>query len=139
MYTFVTRVEKKYPRAWIFLAQYKSTQNLQISQGYIFYSLQHFTAKLCSFTKFKMGLQAVEIFLPLSNFLKSRLQVKVPLDIDAFYLLDRMRARQWKLHLDLTMNGWRSIYCDRKWGEVSRTNKNLKWTEQRPVTTCDDL
>ena len=39
-------------------------------QGYTFYSIQHFTTKLCNFTKFTMLFQDVEIFLPVSDFFK---------------------------------------------------------------------
>ena len=45
-------------------------QNLSTSQGYIFYSLQHFTTKLRNFTKHRMLFQAVVIFLPISIFFK---------------------------------------------------------------------
>ena len=34
--------------------QYKSIQNLQTLEGYIFYILQHFATKLCNFTNFSM-------------------------------------------------------------------------------------
>ena len=44
------------------------------SQGYIFNSSQHFTTKLCNFTKFRMLFQAVVIFFPIRFFLKSRLK-----------------------------------------------------------------
>ena len=34
--------------------QYKSIQNLQTLEGYIFYILQHFATKLCNFTYLSM-------------------------------------------------------------------------------------
>jgi hypothetical protein len=37
-----------------FRTQYKSIQNLQTLQGYIFCILQHFATKLCTFTHFSM-------------------------------------------------------------------------------------
>ena len=40
------------------------------SQGYIFHILEHFTTKLCSFTKFRMLFQDAVIFLPVSYFFK---------------------------------------------------------------------
>ena len=52
----------------------KTTENLPTSQGYIFYSSQHFTTKLCNFTKSRMLFQAVVIFFPISIFLKSLLK-----------------------------------------------------------------
>ena len=52
----------------------KTTENLLTSQGYIFYSLQHFITKLCNFTKFRMLFQAVVIFFPILIFSKFRLK-----------------------------------------------------------------
>ena len=43
---------------------------MSTSQGYIFYSLQHFTTKLRNFTKHRMLFQAVVKFLPILNFFK---------------------------------------------------------------------
>ena len=43
---------------------------MSTSQGYIFYSLQHFTTKLRNFTKHMMLFQAVVKFLPILNFFK---------------------------------------------------------------------
>ena len=43
--------------------QYKSIQNLQTLQGYIFHILQHFATKLCNFTYFSMLFLAVVIYL----------------------------------------------------------------------------
>ena len=45
-------------------------QNLPNLQGYIFYSLQHFTTKLRNFSKRGMLFQAMVIFLPISIFFK---------------------------------------------------------------------
>ena len=64
LYTFVLRVENNI-LGYSFL-----TDNTKLQKGYIFYSLQHFTIKLCNFTKFKMLFQAVVIFFPISIFLK---------------------------------------------------------------------
>jgi hypothetical protein len=44
--------------------QYKSIQNLQTLEGYIFYILQHFATKLCNFTNFSMPFAGI----PLSIF-----------------------------------------------------------------------
>jgi hypothetical protein len=49
-----------------FRTQYKSTQNLQTLQGYIFRILQHFATKLCNFTHFSMLFLAVLIYLFIS-------------------------------------------------------------------------
>ena len=49
-----------------FRTQYKSTQNLQTLQGYIFRILQHFATKLCNFTHFSMLFLAVVIYLFIS-------------------------------------------------------------------------
>ena len=71
LYTFVLRVEKNFSR---------TTENLLTSQSYIFYSLRHFTTKLCNFTKFRMLIQAVVIFFPISIFFKiSSKRLKVQL------------------------------------------------------------
>jgi hypothetical protein len=49
-----------------FRTQYKSTQNLQTLQGYIFRILQHFAIKLCDLTHFSiLLLLAVVIYLHL--------------------------------------------------------------------------
>jgi hypothetical protein len=45
--------------------QYKSIQNLQTLQGYIFRILQYFATKLCNFTHFSMLFLAVVIYLDL--------------------------------------------------------------------------
>jgi hypothetical protein len=42
--------------------QYKSIQNLQNLEGYIFYILQHFATKLCNFTYFCMPFQGIYFF-----------------------------------------------------------------------------
>jgi hypothetical protein len=42
--------------------QYKSIQNLQILQGYIFHILQHFATKLCNFTNFSMLFPGINFF-----------------------------------------------------------------------------
>ena len=48
--------------------------------NYIFHILQHFTAKLCNFTKFRMLFQDVVIFLPVSNLFQNFvLKVESPL------------------------------------------------------------
>ena len=60
----------RYQLGIIFHPLYKCIQNLPNLQGYIFHSLEHFTTKLCSFTKFRMLVQDVGIFLPVSNFFK---------------------------------------------------------------------
>ena len=55
----------------IFHPYYKCTQNLPNSPGYIFrHILEHFTTKLCNFTKFRMLFQDVVTFLPVSIFFK---------------------------------------------------------------------
>ena len=46
-----------------FRTQYKSIQNLQTLQGYIFRILQHFATKLCKFTNFSMLFLAVVLYL----------------------------------------------------------------------------
>jgi hypothetical protein len=46
-------------------AQYKSIQNLQTLQGYIFLIFQHFATKLCNFTNFSMLFLAMVIYLHL--------------------------------------------------------------------------
>ena len=69
---------QRYQLGIIFHPQCKCTQNLRTLQGYIFYSLLHFTTKLCNFTKFRMLFQDVVIFLPVSNFFKI-LKVEGPL------------------------------------------------------------
>ena len=46
-------------------------------QDYIFHILEHFTTKLCNFTKFKMLFQDVAMFLPVSIFSKFHLKLKV--------------------------------------------------------------
>jgi hypothetical protein len=48
-----------------FRTQYKSKQNLQTLQGYIFRILQHFATKLCNFTNFSMLFLVVVIYLHL--------------------------------------------------------------------------
>ena len=53
-----------------FLSVIQNIQNLQISQGYIFHILQHFTTKLCNFTKFKMLVNAVVMNFAISKFFK---------------------------------------------------------------------
>ena len=72
--SFVLSVRNEYPRVstgyYFPSVIYKCIQNLPTSQGYIFYCLQHFTTKLCNFTKFRMLFQDVVIFLPVSNFFK---------------------------------------------------------------------
>jgi hypothetical protein len=50
LYTFVLRAEI----ATTFFSQYKSIQNSQTLQGYIFYILQHFATKLCNFANLIM-------------------------------------------------------------------------------------
>jgi hypothetical protein len=45
-----------------FRTQYKSIQNLQTLQGYVFRILQHFATKLCNFTHFSMLFLAVVIY-----------------------------------------------------------------------------
>ena len=47
-----------------------NTQGVSTGYYYIFYSKQHFTTKLCNFTKFTMLFQGVVIFFPVSNFFK---------------------------------------------------------------------
>jgi hypothetical protein len=47
-----------------FRTQYKSIQNLQTLQGYIFRILQHFATKLCNFTHFSMLFPGIYFFLP---------------------------------------------------------------------------
>ena len=61
----------------------KCVQNLPNSQGYIFHILEHFTTKLCNFSKFRILFQDVVIFLPVSNFLKiSSKSLKVHSEFD---------------------------------------------------------
>jgi hypothetical protein len=72
LYTFVLRA-KFLPHSYHiwsengsnFRTQYKSIQNLQTLQGYIFRILQHFATKLCKFTYFSMLFLAVVIYLHL--------------------------------------------------------------------------
>ena len=45
-----------------FRTQYKSIQNLQTLQGYIFRILQHFATKLCNFTHFSMLFPEIYFF-----------------------------------------------------------------------------
>jgi hypothetical protein len=49
LYTFVLHAEIATGHT-----QYKSIQNLQTLEGYIFHILQHFATKLCYFTHFTM-------------------------------------------------------------------------------------
>ena len=49
---------------------YKSIQNSQTLQGYIFLILQHFATKLCNLTNFSMFFNAVVINFPISTFSK---------------------------------------------------------------------
>ena len=46
------------------------TKFAKFAQGYIFYSLQHFTTKLRNFSKRGMLFEAMVIFLPISIFFK---------------------------------------------------------------------
>ena len=71
LYTFVLRVENNTQLIPLGIHFNKTTENLPTSEGYI---LQHFTTKLCNFTKFRMLFQAVVIFFPVSIFFKFRLK-----------------------------------------------------------------
>jgi hypothetical protein len=66
-YRLIVYLGKKMGRKWYsnFRTQYKSIQNLQTLQGYIFRILQHFETKLCNFTHFSMFFLAVVIYLHL--------------------------------------------------------------------------
>jgi hypothetical protein len=59
LYTFGLRAEI----ATTFFSQYKSIQNFQTLQGYIFYILQHFANKLCNFANLIMCSQADSLLL----------------------------------------------------------------------------
>ena len=74
LYTFVLRVENNTQLIPLGIQEHKTTEDLPTSQGYIFYSLQHFTNKLCNFTKFRMLFQAEVIFFPFRFFLKFRVK-----------------------------------------------------------------
>jgi hypothetical protein len=56
-YTFVLHAEIATGRT-----QYKSIQNLQTLEGYIFHILQHFTTKICNFTNFSMLYPGIYFF-----------------------------------------------------------------------------
>jgi hypothetical protein len=64
LYTFVLRAEIPFrPKCGRnFRTQYKSIQNLQTLQGYIFRNLQHFATKLCNFTHFSMLFPGIYFF-----------------------------------------------------------------------------
>ena len=82
LYTIVLRVENNGPT----------------SQGYIFYSLQHFTTKFSLFTKFRMLFRTVVIFFPISNFFKissKRLKVHWELGSSCFFLLEEWDSLHW--------------------------------------------
>ena len=82
-YTFVLRVENNtqlITLGYSFLTDNTKLQKIcQVRKGYIFHSFQHFTTKLCNFTKFRMLFQAVVIFFPISIFFLNFVQkVKGP-------------------------------------------------------------
>jgi hypothetical protein len=47
--------------------QYKHSENMQTSQGYIFCILQHFVTKFCNFTDFNKLFTGIYFFLPKSK------------------------------------------------------------------------
>jgi hypothetical protein len=61
VYTFVLRAEIPTYGYSNFRTPYRSIQNFQTLQGYIFRILQHFTTKLCNFTHFSMALISMQM------------------------------------------------------------------------------
>ena len=55
----------------IFRTQYKSVQNSQTLQGYIFLILQHFATKLCNFSNYRMLFNAVVVNFHISTFFQN--------------------------------------------------------------------
>ncbi len=75
LYIFVLRTKNRYHYRkkginFLCVIRIEKIQNLQTSQGYIFHILQHFTTKLCNFTKFKMLFNAVIMNFTISKFFK---------------------------------------------------------------------
>ena len=74
LYTFVLRVENNTQLIALpvhFSRIIRNDRKLPTSEGYIFYSLQHFATKVCSFTQFRMLFQAVVIFSLISIFVRN--------------------------------------------------------------------
>ena len=109
-------------------------------QGYIFYSLQHFTTKLCNFSKPGMLFQAMVIFLPILKFFKilsergkvhSRLK-KLPL-----YAWNDLETRRFTIESILfykVLNGYTGSNLKESliWGNTRQTNNDLRnsYTDQ---------
>ena len=68
---YVRKIDTVFPIVVsIFRALYRSIQNMQILQAYIFHILQHFATKLCNFTNFRTLFNAVLMNFTFSIFLQ---------------------------------------------------------------------